>query len=49
MSGTLDLKLGEGADAMTVKARLQGRWLDSDCGDEADNDDPAQDEDSDDR
>ena len=48
MSGTLDLKLGEGADAMTVKARLQGRWLSSDCGDEADDDDSGGDEDSDD-
>lgn len=39
MSGSLDLKLGEGAEAMTIKAQLQGRWLSSDCGDEADNDD----------
>lgn len=49
MSGTLDLKLGEGADAMTIKARLQGRWLSSDCGDEADSDDADADDDSDDR
>jgi hypothetical protein len=48
MSGTLDLKLGEGADAMTIKARLQGRWLSSDCGDDADSDaDADSDSDSD--
>lgn len=47
MSGTLDLKLGEGADAMTVKARLQGRWLSSDCGDEADSDEDSDDNDDD--
>ena len=41
MAGTLDLKLGEGTDAMTIKARMQGRWVSSDCGDEADEDDDA--------
>ena len=41
MSGSLDLKLGEGAQAMTIKAQLQGRWLGSDCGDDADSDDDA--------
>lgn len=44
MSGTLDLKLGEGADAMTVKARMQGKWLSADCGDEADSDDSDEDD-----
>lgn len=36
MSGTLDLKVGEGADAFTLKGQLSGRWLGADCGDEAD-------------
>ena len=48
MTGSLDLKLGEGAQAMTIKAQLQGRWLSSDCGDEADEDQDASDEDEDD-
>jgi len=49
MTGSLDLKLGEGAQAMTIKTQLQGRWLSSDCGDEADEDQDAADEDEDDR
>lgn len=48
MSGTLELKLGEGADAMTIKARMQGKWLGADCGDEAESDEESSD-DSDDR
>jgi hypothetical protein len=39
MNGSLDLKLGEGTESMTIKAQLQGRWLSSDCGDEAESDD----------
>lgn len=38
MNGTLDLKIGEGADAFTLKGQLSGRWLGADCGDEADDD-----------
>lgn len=38
MNGTLDLKVGEGADAFTIKGQLSGRWLGADCGDEADDD-----------
>jgi hypothetical protein len=45
MTGSLDLKLGEGAQAMTIKSQLQGRWIGSDCGDEADEDQDATDED----
>jgi Protein of unknown function (DUF3617) len=45
MSGTMDLKLGAGAEAMTVRAQLQGKWLSSDCGDEADDEDEAADSD----
>jgi uncharacterized protein DUF3617 len=39
MTGTLDLQLGEGKDAMKVKSDLKGRWLGPDCGDESDDDD----------
>jgi hypothetical protein len=45
MTGAMDLKLGEGAQSMTIRAQLQGRWLGSDCGEEAKDDDQ---EDSDD-
>jgi len=34
MSGTLDLRMGEGDHIMTVKSQLKGRWLGPDCGDE---------------
>lgn len=46
MTGTLDLTLGEGKDAMKVKSELKGRWLGPDCGDESD-DDSDDDEDED--
>jgi hypothetical protein len=39
MTGTLDLQLGDGQDAMKVKSQLSGRWLGPDCGDEDDPDD----------
>lgn len=39
MTGTLDLKLGEGQGVMTVKSQLNGRWLGPDCGDEDESDD----------
>jgi len=48
MSGTLDLTLGQGADAMTIKAKMDGRWLSSDCGDEADDDESSDDDSGDD-
>jgi hypothetical protein len=35
MTGTMDMRLGDGADAFTVKAKLTGRRLGADCGDEA--------------
>ena len=51
MTGTLDLQLGEGKDAMKVKSQLKGRWLGPDCGDEDDeqNDSRTDDEDEDDQ
>lgn len=39
MTGTLDLQMGDGKDAMRVKSDLKGRWLGPDCGDEDDSDD----------
>jgi Protein of unknown function (DUF3617) len=39
MTGAMNLKLGEGAQTMTIRAQLQGRWLSSDCGEEAEDDD----------
>ena len=39
MTGDLDLKVGEGAQTMTITAKLKGRWLGADCGDEDDRDD----------
>jgi hypothetical protein len=36
MTGVLDMKLGDGPEAMTVKSKLKGRWLGADCGDEGD-------------
>lgn len=36
MTGDLDLKAGDGADAFIVKGKVKGRWLGPDCGDEDD-------------
>lgn len=48
MTGSLDLQLGDGKDAMKVKSEIKGRWLGPDCGDEADSEgDAADDEDED--
>jgi hypothetical protein len=43
MSGTLDLQLGEGKEAMKIRSQLKGRWLGPDCGDE---DEQSEEEDS---
>ena len=43
MVGELNLKVGEGAEVMTIKGNIKGRWLGADCGDE--DDDEANDED----
>jgi hypothetical protein len=49
MTGTLDLQLGDGKEAMKVKSELKGRWLGPDCGDEneADDDDDGDEDESD--
>jgi hypothetical protein len=39
MNGSIDLKIGQGADAFVIKGTLKGRWLGADCGDEADAED----------
>lgn len=44
MNGIIDLKMGQGAEVFTIKGTLSGRWLDADCGDEAE---PADDMDAD--
>jgi hypothetical protein len=36
MTGNLDLKVGEGANTMTITSKIKGRWLGADCGDEDD-------------
>jgi hypothetical protein len=47
MTGSLDLQLGDGKDAMRVKSQLKGRWLGPDCGDEEESDEDADDQDED--
>ena len=47
MTGSLDLQLGDGKDAMKVKSQLKGRWLGPDCGDEDDADDDSRSDDED--
>ena len=47
MTGTLDLQLGEGKDAMKVNSTLKGRWLGPDCGDEDEEDDDTRTDDED--
>ena len=47
MTGTLELQLGEGKDAMKVNSTLKGRWLGPDCGDEDDADDDSRTDDED--
>ena len=44
MTGSLDLQLGDGKDAMKVKSELKGRWLGPDCGDEDEADDGDEDD-----
>jgi hypothetical protein len=39
MTGDLDLKVGEGAEVMTIKGTINGRWLGADCGDEDESED----------
>lgn len=39
MTGALDFEVGDGDNVMRMKATMQGRWLGSDCGDLADEDD----------
>jgi hypothetical protein len=44
MTGDLDLKVGEGANVMTITSKIKGRWLGADCGDEDDDSDNDEDE-----
>ncbi len=38
MTGTMDLKMGEGSNVLTMKSQYTGRWLGADCGDEGEDD-----------
>jgi hypothetical protein len=42
MTGSLDMDVGDGKDAMNVKAQLTGKWLGEDCGEEAENEEDSQ-------
>jgi len=44
MTGDLDLKVGEGANTMTVTSKIKGRWLGADCGDDEDDSEHDEDE-----
>lgn len=47
MTGSIDLKVGEGPDAFSMNGKLIGRWLGSECTDDDDgssDDEPADDE-----
>lgn len=46
LNGSMELKLGEGPQSMTINAQLKARWLGSDCGDEADDEDTDMDADA---
>jgi Protein of unknown function (DUF3617) len=48
MAGVLDLKAGDGANSMTIKSQVKGRWLGPDCGDEDDASDVQAEEEEDD-
>jgi hypothetical protein len=39
MTGDMDVSVGDGSTTMTVKAKIKGRWLGEDCGEEADEED----------
>jgi Protein of unknown function (DUF3617) len=41
MTGTMDLKMGEGSNVLTMKSQYRGRWLGADCGDEGEDDHDA--------
>src|SRR5688572_18555777 len=39
MTGDMDVSVGDGSTTMTVKAKMKGRWLGADCGEEAEDED----------
>jgi hypothetical protein len=39
MNGDMDVSVGDGSTSMTIKAKIKGRWLGADCGEEADEED----------
>ena len=44
MTADLDLKVGEGANVMSITSKIKGRWLGADCGDEDDDGNSDEDE-----
>ncbi len=46
MKGTLEITAGSGAQTMTIKSQLTGRWLGADCKAQADTDDQDTEEES---
>lgn len=49
ITGVLDMKIGQGAESMTISGQVKGRWLGSECGDAADDDEDEESDESDDR
>lgn len=45
MTGDLEVSVGDGENAMTVKSDMKGRWLGADCGEEADDEEDYDDAD----
>lgn len=45
MTGDLEVSVGNGETAMTVKSEMKGRWLGEDCGEEADDEEDYDDAD----
>jgi hypothetical protein len=44
LTGSMNLKLGEGKESMTIKGQMKARWLASDCGEFADDEDDESDD-----
>lgn len=44
MTADVEVRFGDGAEVLTIKDTMKGRWLSADCGEEADNDAASEDE-----
>ena len=45
MTAEIDLKFGEGAEVLTIRDSMKGRWISADCGEEGDSDAVSDEED----